>query len=136
MERAPFLGRRRSGSFSSTSTLGDEKHLPIFSPQRSNLRVRTLLGHCLYRRVILWTVAALALLCLMVSTTGVQLRHGRVLDFVDFGQRNGDPGTEDGEGITFVISSGVQDEPKGLNWQVDQDEEDQGNMPSWLWFKQ
>lgn len=46
--------------------------------------MRALLSHCLYRRVMIWAVTVTVLLCLVLFSSGVQTRHGRILDLVDF----------------------------------------------------
>lgn len=38
--------------------------------------MRTLISHCLYRRVILWTIAVLALSAITLSRSGVSIAHG------------------------------------------------------------
>ncbi|KAK4453758.1 hypothetical protein QBC34DRAFT_318669 [Podospora aff. communis PSN243] len=141
MERAPVSNtRKKSASFSSSSSIGDEKYglLPLANHRKPKIRVRTLLGHCLYRRVIIWTVAALFLLGLTASTTGIHLRHGRVLDFVDFRQggrdSRGNLHSEE-EGITFVITVPGRDEPEAQVQNDQDDPYDQGNLPAWLSFK-
>lgn len=140
MERASFFTRTRSSSLSSSSSISDEKYvlLPLAKHQKPKIRVRTLLGHCLYRRVIIWTVAALFILGLTLSTTGVHLRHGRVLDLVDFRQGGrGSRSQDTEEGITFVVSAGGQDDSQGQDYyQDDMEGDDQGNMPDWIKFRQ
>lgn len=141
MERAPFFNgtRKKSGSFSSYSSVGDEKYglLPLAHHQKPKIRVRALLGHCLYRRVIIWTVAALLILGLTVSTTGVHLQHGRVLDFVDFRQSGWGSRSKDADVVTFVV---VSEGPGGSvsvgqNYRAD-DQDNRGEMANWLGFKQ
>lgn len=46
--------------------------------------MRALLSHCLYRRVMIWAITVTILLCLVLFSSGVQTRHGRILDLVDF----------------------------------------------------
>lgn len=52
--------------------------LPVQSSPR--FPVRALLGHCFYRRVILWAVTVIFFLCLVLFSGGVHTRHGRILD--------------------------------------------------------
>jgi len=123
MERS-FFTITRSSSFSSFSSISDEKNLlPLSTHKKPNIQVRTLLGHCLYRRVILWVATILVVLCLGLSTTGVHLRHGRILDLVDFtqeDQRKNGSSIEDTNILTIVVSVDGQ----------------RGSEPSWLSFKQ
>ncbi|KAH8893364.1 hypothetical protein GQ53DRAFT_780798 [Thozetella sp. PMI_491] len=97
MEQVSFT-RSKSDSISSFSSFSsilsgkeDRPLLPLPAHQKPKIRVRTLLSHCLYRRVIIWTVALLFLIVLGFSTGGVQTRRGRILDLVDF--RKGDQGS-------------------------------------------
>lgn len=46
--------------------------------------MRALLSHCLYRRVMIWAITVTILLCLVLFSSGVQTRRGRILDLVDF----------------------------------------------------
>ncbi|KAL8404147.1 hypothetical protein RB594_009128 [Gaeumannomyces avenae] len=68
MDKVPFL-RAKSDSVSSTSTIGsfagfkvEPRWLPAPVQERQKIRLRALLGHCHYRRVILWTLAISGLL--------------------------------------------------------------------------
>ena len=80
----------------SVKRLTSKAGLPFFSPkdvsflpspiqQPSKIRVRTLLGHCLYRRVIIWTVAVLFLLFLALFS-GAHGGRERILELVEFGK--------------------------------------------------
>ncbi|KAK4148064.1 uncharacterized protein C8A04DRAFT_33591 [Dichotomopilus funicola] len=82
MERRSFLPR--SSSLSTLLPTSDEKYyLPRSVQQKRRFKLRTLLGHCFYRRVILWILAALALLILGLSTTSENgLRRERLLELV------------------------------------------------------
>lgn len=82
MERRSFLPR--SSSLSTLLPNNDEKYsLPRSVQQKRRFRIRTLLSHYYYRRVILWTAAALALLILGLSTTSENgLRRERLLELV------------------------------------------------------
>ncbi|KAB5525750.1 hypothetical protein GE09DRAFT_976415 [Coniochaeta sp. 2T2.1] len=62
--------------------------LPPPAYQQPRIKIRTILGHCLYRRVIIWTATILLLLGIMLySGGGVHATTDRVLDFVDFGKK-------------------------------------------------
>ncbi|KAK3944075.1 hypothetical protein QBC46DRAFT_6724 [Diplogelasinospora grovesii] len=82
MERASSIPRSIAESISSISSISKRKDegylLPLPVRQQPKIRVRTLLGHCLYRRVIIWSVAILSLICLTLFTSGVHktLTHG------------------------------------------------------------
>ncbi|KAK3377861.1 hypothetical protein B0H63DRAFT_227807 [Podospora didyma] len=130
MDRASFLPRSKSSSFSSTRSSKDEKYwLPLPVHQQPKLRVRTLLGHCLYRRVILWSVAVLFILCLTLSTSGVHLHHSRILDYVDFGGQGQQEKTGGLEVISLLLPAEVDD--NGLEDQG----KDSSGKPHWLRFK-
>jgi hypothetical protein len=71
------------------------------TPQKSKIRVRALLTHCLYRRVLIWTVAAVFLVSLTLFSGGVHHGRGRILGLVDFGKgrakKGGDNGAQHGD---------------------------------------
>ncbi|EHA56984.1 hypothetical protein MGG_11809 [Pyricularia oryzae 70-15] len=66
MDRLPIF-RSKSDSMSSMSTTSSftstqkGEWLPAPAQSRQKVRLRALLGHCLYRRVILWTLAVITL---------------------------------------------------------------------------
>lgn len=69
MDRTQYLiTRNRTSSFYSYLPLKSELLLPAptiatgSSEKPTRIRVRTILGHCLYRRVVLWTLSVLFLL--------------------------------------------------------------------------
>lgn len=127
MERPSFLTRSKSNSFSSVLSAGDEKYSLLALPahQQPKLQVRALLGHCLYRRVILWTVTILFVVCLTLSTRGVRQRHGTILDFVDFRQ-GGTDNNSSGEEAPALAAQGNSEDSS----------QDEQNRQTWLRFKQ
>lgn len=90
--------------------------LPQPGYQQPKLRVRTLLGHCLYRRVIIWTITLLLLFCLTAYGSGglVHRATGGMLDFAEFGK---------GEYWSGVV--GVKKQAKASGTLVVQDDDDQ-----------
>ncbi|KAI2625700.1 hypothetical protein GGR54DRAFT_510707 [Hypoxylon sp. NC1633] len=62
MERISTYVSRKSGSFPSLVARKSEVYLPISTKPQSKFRVKALLGHCLYRRVVIWTVVAIVVL--------------------------------------------------------------------------
>lgn len=59
------------------STAKEKPLLPITArKKKQKVQVRTLLGHCLYRRVILWTVAVLSISVITLSKRGVSITNG------------------------------------------------------------
>ncbi|KAK3685837.1 hypothetical protein B0T22DRAFT_231838 [Podospora appendiculata] len=127
MERPSFLRRSKSDSFSSIHSSKDEKYLlPLSVQKQPKIRVvRALLGHCLYRRVILWTVAVLFLLCLTLFS-GVNVRHKRILDLVDFRKSKQQDGRET-EQFLQLLNDAIE-KPAAQ-------EEEEINLPSWLRFR-
>ncbi|KAK3359124.1 hypothetical protein B0T25DRAFT_87300 [Lasiosphaeria hispida] len=128
MERATFLTRSKlDSSFSTILSTRDEKYLllPLAAHQQPKIRVRALLGHCLYRRVILWTLTIVLVLCLTLSTSGGHTRHGRLRDLVDFtgGGQNKQTNGKEKELATFVVASG------------NEAQDDLDNLPHWLKYK-
>ncbi|KAL2259606.1 hypothetical protein VTK26DRAFT_6656 [Humicola hyalothermophila] len=131
MERLSFLPRPRLKSLSISLTGDDDRPFVLPSPvhQKTKLRVRTLWGHCLYRRVILWSVVVLVILGIALASSSGQQRRERLLAFVE-NQQDGE-GT-DGNGntgepnVVFVITAS-DEKPKSSVWGI--------NKPDWLRFR-
>ncbi|EGY13368.1 uncharacterized protein VDAG_00050 [Verticillium dahliae VdLs.17] len=83
MERvSSFLSNRSSRSNSATSNtiLHEKSELPPPSQhKKTKLRMRALLGHCLYRRVTLWSVLILVIMSMVLLKTAVHTKNGRVV---------------------------------------------------------
>jgi len=108
--------RRKSSPISSLSSIvvgspidsrkdNDEKQaylLPVH--QKPKFRVRTLLSHCLYRRVLIWSVAILFLVCLVLSTHGLDSGRSTILQLVDANKP--DDATGDATGDTTGDTAG------------------------------
>lgn len=129
------MTRSKSNSFSSsifsrdeTIILREEKSLlPLSNQPKPKIRVRTLLGHCLYRRLFLWTVGFIFLLLLALSNR-TQLRRERILGLVNFGEADDpwDSGGGTGDVVSVVGGSG---QPAPVRMEEDYD------MPSWMRFR-
>ncbi|KAI0009928.1 hypothetical protein F4779DRAFT_335176 [Xylariaceae sp. FL0662B] len=76
MERISNLMSRKSG-FSKSEIM-----LPITTKPQSKFRVTALLGHCLYRRVVIWTIVIIALLSVTLFNPRLTARSRDVLDLV------------------------------------------------------
>ncbi|KAK0635784.1 hypothetical protein B0T17DRAFT_624651 [Bombardia bombarda] len=129
MERATFLRRSKSDSFSSTLSTKDARYfLPPPVHQKPKIRVRALLGHCLYRRVIIWSVAGLFLLCLGLSTTGgVGIRRGGILDMIRIKTPPPQDAEKNSEAFMLLLNEAMDNAAA--------QEEGESNLPSWLQFK-
>ncbi len=133
MEPVSCIRRSKSDSISSFSSFssfssilsGKEEGplLPAPVYQKPKIRVREVLSHCLYRRVIIWSLTLLTLLFIGVCTSGVHTRHGRVLDLVDFGKSGHSTGTAEGA----AQAEGTE--------RSDHDDNDE-KTPHWLKFTQ
>lgn len=97
--------------------------LPLPVQAASRIPVRALLGHCFYRRIIVWTVTVIVFLCLVLFSGGVRTRHGRILDHLagwdgissnnnaDSSSQSGSAGTNVGHnGISTIESSTTENE--------------------------
>lgn len=94
-------------------------HAPSTTIHQPKIRVRAILGHCLYRRVVIWTVIVSLLLGLAYLNTPLRARDGKVLgDDYRIGGLGGQPNTQE-----IQIPNEVMPD-------VD------GSMPPWLKFKQ
>jgi hypothetical protein len=111
--------------------------LPPPGYRQPKIRVRTLLSHCLYRRVIIWTIVLLLLSCLTVYSSGglVQATTDDILDPVEFSE---------GEYWSRII--GIKERVKASDTLIAQ-EDSQGSMsravaepetepPHWMKYRQ
>ncbi|KAK3326350.1 hypothetical protein B0H66DRAFT_472361 [Apodospora peruviana] len=127
MEQSSFLPRSKSSSFSSTSSRREEKLLlPLSAKPQPKFRVRALLGHCLYRRVIIWSVTAIFLLSMgLMASSG--LHHDRILELVDFKYNKQDAGTAtDLETVLLLISQEMEENPVP---------DENSTLPNWIRYK-
>lgn len=107
--------------------------------------MRALLSHCLYRRVMIWAVTVTVLLCLVLFSSGVQTRHGRILDLVDFrkGSHSETPKTGLGTAPATIEQQLTIDKSKEEG-KKDEGKEDEGKKDDgngrdplhWLEYKQ
>lgn len=101
MERDSSSSRSSSKSLSSILADDEKPLLPFPVHQKPKFRVRALLGHCLYRRVILWSIAVFFLLCLTLSSGGARQRRNSLLEMVNLGQAAKD--RHDVPQVVFVV---------------------------------
>lgn len=129
MERAYFLLRSSPKSLPSILPRDEKSLLPLPVHQKRKIRVRELLGHCLYRRVILWTVAVLFMICLTLSSTGARFRGDSLRGLVEAEKdaNNAADDKKDESRVEFVVPAASKQ-----NGAQDLSE----NMPHWLRFRQ
>ncbi|KAL2191939.1 hypothetical protein L209DRAFT_85780 [Thermothelomyces heterothallicus CBS 203.75] len=132
------MGRRSfilKSSSSLTSLLSNNEKSLLPRPVYQKPKIRTLLGHCLYRRVILWTAAGLALLFLTLSSGKRGPRRERLLDLVhskpyakDTSYVHGAKGIKNDPGVVVVVAGSENSEEASVsNWRE--------GMPHWLKYK-
>lgn len=127
MERPSFVSRS-SSSLSSILSVDEKPLLPHPAHHKSKFRIRALLGHCLYRRVILWCVAVLVLLCFAFSASRPGLRRQRLIELAEppHDLKGGNDISNDA-GNVIVIPAG-SDKAQLPAWRED--------LPTWLRFRQ
>ncbi|KAK3365813.1 hypothetical protein B0T24DRAFT_401679 [Lasiosphaeria ovina] len=131
MEGGSFLGIRKSTSLTSILSTRDEKlGLPLPAHQQQKIRVRTILGHCLYRRVLLWSAAVLFFLFFALSRSRTHVQHGRVVDFAQGETEN----VSSLEVVELVPPSEVQAKEK-TGGESDGSKDAESHMPHWLRFR-
>lgn len=122
-----------------------EPQLPISIKPRAKIRVKALLGHCLYRRVILWSLLAIACMSLFLFDPRMTARSKEVLDLVSLrkGLSKGKPSQEENTNIQPPENNadqGVnQNNPTAEDVLVEvSDEGDEGELPNehWRRYKQ
>ncbi|KAH8671357.1 hypothetical protein BX600DRAFT_510036 [Xylariales sp. PMI_506] len=119
MERVShFL--RKSEPFSSALLKKQEVYLPISSKKKPAFRVKALLGHCLYRRVVIWTLVVIFLLSITVFHPDLTRRTGNVLDIVQIGKTSGSASKPGEVDKTQIQTQDGKDDPERLE-QVIQD---------------
>lgn len=120
MERvSSFLSARSSRSNSGSNTLLHEKADSLILPmptsyQNSKLKMRTLLGNSLYRRLALWAVALVTITTLFLLQSGVPSMDRGVSDVSHGTPQQGQPGNDQHHEMT------------------EQEKEDQSRMPVWI----
>ncbi|KAI0184357.1 hypothetical protein EV127DRAFT_474418 [Xylaria flabelliformis] len=84
MDKIPGFMARRPGSFSAAMARKSDPYLPthINTKPRARFQVRALLGHCLYRRVVVWTIFFLVLLTVALFDPRFTAQSRNVLDMV------------------------------------------------------
>ncbi|KAI1778135.1 hypothetical protein F4818DRAFT_287546 [Hypoxylon cercidicola] len=73
---------RKSGSFPGLMARKSELCLPVSTKPKPKFRVKALLGHCLYRRVVIWTFVIIVLLSVTLFNPRLTARSRDVLDLV------------------------------------------------------
>ncbi|KAI0179294.1 hypothetical protein GGR52DRAFT_535605 [Hypoxylon sp. FL1284] len=73
---------RKSGSFPGLMARKSELCLPVTAQSKPKFRVKAILGHCLYRRVVIWTLVILVLFSLTLFNPRLTARSRDVLDLV------------------------------------------------------
>ena len=84
MDKISEFMLRQSGSFSSTMTRRGDVALPMHTDPkpRTKIQFRALLGHCLYRRVVIWIVLLVVFLTSIIFKPRLTTQSRNVLDIV------------------------------------------------------
>jgi hypothetical protein len=64
----------------------DDLFLPVSTKPRAKFQVRALLGHCLYRRVVIWTLVVIGLFSITLFNPRITQNSRNVLDLVQLGK--------------------------------------------------
>ncbi|KAI0134078.1 hypothetical protein BJ170DRAFT_183727 [Xylariales sp. AK1849] len=86
MDNVKTILRKSSNSISSVMSQKEDILLPMSTKPAPKLRVRTVLGHCLYRRVVIWTLVVIALLSITLFNPRITHNTRNVLDLVQLGK--------------------------------------------------
>lgn len=123
-----------------------EPSLPVFSQPQPKLRVKTLLGHCLYRRVFIWTFVVIACLSITLFNPRLNERSREVFDLMSIGKgqsksiptfdEHAGLQVQDGEDKTEVIQNNPTDEVVVDELKEDEGELSNDNGPHWLRYAQ
>lgn len=131
-----------------------EIYLPVSTKPQPKFRVKALLGHCLYRRVVIWTVVIIILLSFTLFNPRITARSRDVFDLVhgsktetkSIPQLHDNIGLQKQDGKEDRIQDLVEEE-KAENELKEQEEkegerekekgkEDSSKGPHWLKYKQ
>lgn len=133
-----FLSVRssRSNSASSNSALQEKGDSYLPSPsayQKPKMRVRQFLGNCLYRRVVLWSLAVVFIVSVIFLKTAVHTTDGQVVGSDGYGENGAPPPPE--------LQDGGPDDHPGPPEEGDMTEEERKqrekeNLPSWIEYQQ
>lgn len=130
----PFPSTKEQLSYPFQMT--DDFLLPPPGQHQRKIRVRTLLGHCLYRRVIIWTITLLSLLSLTLYSSGSVVRTtGRILNLVDF-SKNGYWGGVVGVKKQVKASGILSQQGIGNDLRLEKDNKTEPEPPHWLRYRQ
>ncbi|KAI1502565.1 hypothetical protein F5X99DRAFT_152574 [Biscogniauxia marginata] len=137
------LMSRKPSSYTTFMARKGDYYLPVSTKPQSRFRVKALLGHCLYRRVVIWTVVVVFLLTITLYNPRISTSSKNVLDLVHGTRIKTD------EDHTAVENVGLQKQDAADSYQEKQnveegsvteenptqeeDREDEG--PRWLKFK-
>ncbi|KAK7917220.1 hypothetical protein PG985_010828 [Apiospora marii] len=134
---------RKSSSFGSMISAKNEIYLPVNTkPQSKKFRLRQILGHCLYRRVVIWTLVLILLLSLTLFNPRLTTKTRQdVLDLVQLGKGQlKETHVEKGDEIVLQTQDGavVEEKKEPVEEQKEEEEEpedDGQNGPHWMRYK-
>ncbi|KAI1091334.1 hypothetical protein F5B19DRAFT_280395 [Rostrohypoxylon terebratum] len=153
MDRISTYVSRKSGSFPSFMARKSEIYLPVSTKPQPKFRVKALLGHCLYRRVVIWTVVIIVLLSFTLFNPRITARSRDVFDLVHGSKNEAKtiPQLHDNIGLQKQddredrIQELVEEEKEESEWEEQEEKEnerekDKGNEdsskgPHWLRYK-
>lgn len=150
MERVSHFILEKSDSVSSYMSGKSEIALPVSTKPQARFRVRAVLGHCLYRRVVIWTIVVIFLLSVTLFNPRIGTRPRDVLDLVHLGQGTSSDASlrkqpsdqtslqkQDGDNENKVNPSNSEKTEDNQDQQNEQGEEQQkSDMPHWLSYNQ
>ncbi|KAI1105342.1 hypothetical protein F4804DRAFT_350861 [Jackrogersella minutella] len=148
MDRISTYVSRKSGSFPSLMARKSEVYLPVTTKPQPKFRVKALLGHCLYRRVVIWTVVIIVLLSITLFNPRLTARSRDVFDLVH-GSKSGTKETphvpeniglqkQDGDEDRIqdvAEETKSDDELKEQEEEEEKEEKEKAKGPHWLRYK-
>jgi hypothetical protein len=106
----------------------EDYFLPVSTKPQSKLRVRALLGHCLYRRVVIWALVVVVLLSITLFNPQLSHNTRNVLDLVQIGKADVPQGkvpTRLDETVAQLVKQSGQDSDEGSQKQIKEDAKDE-----------
>ncbi|KAI0842539.1 hypothetical protein F5Y06DRAFT_306082 [Hypoxylon sp. FL0890] len=116
---------RKSGQYPSLMGRKSEAYLPVSTKPKPKFRVKALLGHCLYRRVVIWTVVIIVLLSITLFNPRLTTSSRDVFDLVHGKEKPDEEVKEQEEEKEEEYEEYGEEELKG----------EDANGPHWLRYK-
>ncbi|OTA95040.1 hypothetical protein M434DRAFT_70053 [Hypoxylon sp. CO27-5] len=136
MDRLSNYVSRKSGQYPSLMARKSETYLPVSTKPQSKFRVKALLGHCLYRRVVIWTVVVIILLSVTLFNPRLTTRSRDIPE--NIGLQKQESEEEHIQDLSVEEKKSDEEVKEEEELKEEEEEEPEGddvNGPHWLRYK-